>query len=723
MDVKSCLRVVFSISLIFVCGCGGATSDDDFAASHERMLTALEEIRLRTPHENAYLGDAKARQLKRALINLPASTRPSARIQYLLQLGQAQLIVGETEQAIEQFQKGHEIYRRVEGSISEPDKLHDQLDFQTAVAYLRLAENENCVRCRNSESCILPIRGAGVHQFTTGSEKAIEYLTSFLQRNPEHNAARWLLNVAYMTLGEYPHDVPERWRIPVERFQNQSDFPRFKNISDQLGLDVLSLSGGTVVEDFNGDGWLDVMTSTWSTAGQIRCFLSDGDGTFQERTDEAGLKGLLGGLNLIHADYDNDGDNDVLVLRGAWLHENGRHPNSLLQNDGRGNFRDVAFAVGLGEHHYPTQTAAWADYDNDGDLDLFVGNEIGRCELFQNNGSGNFKEVAGFAGVADSGAVKGSAWGDYDNDRYADLYTSNIFGVNRLYHNNGDGTFTDVAAEAGVTGPKKSFPAWFWDYNNDGALDIFVAAYWQQLDHFANDYISASHKAETDRLYQGDGKGGFRDVSEQVGLNRVTLPMGSNFGDLDNDGFPDFYLGTGYPGYDGLIPNRMFHNQQGRRFVEVTNSGGFGHLQKGHGVAFADYDHDGDQDVFIEMGGAYPGDAFANALFENPGFKNQWISIKLIGVDSNRSAIGARIRVVIHENGRPRNIYKWVNTGGSFGSNPLRQHIGLGTAASIDRLEIYWPRTDVTQTFKDVPVNQMIEITEGESTFRPWGDS
>ena len=194
--------------------------------------------------------------------------------------------------------------------------------------------------------------------------------------------------------------------------------------------------------------------------------------------------------------------------------------------------------------------------------------------------------------------------------------------------------------------------------------------------------------------------------------------MGSNFGDLDNDGFPDFYLGTGYPNYEALIPNLMYRNRGGDGFSDVTTNGGFGHLQKGHGVAFADFDNDGDQDVFEELGGAFPGDAFANALFENPGFDNHWIKLKLVGVESNRSAVGARIRLEITEDSKTRSVFKHVNTGGSFGSNPLRREVGLGYASKIDVLEVFWPTTGKTQRFEDVDVDQLIEITEGQATYR-----
>jgi hypothetical protein len=194
--------------------------------------------------------------------------------------------------------------------------------------------------------------------------------------------------------------------------------------------------------------------------------------------------------------------------------------------------------------------------------------------------------------------------------------------------------------------------------------------------------------------------------------------MGSNFGDINGDGFLDFYLGTGYPDYEALTPNAMYLNRGGRSFTDITATGRFGHLQKGHGIAFADLDNDGDQDVFEQMGGAYLGDKFGNALYRNPGFGNRWIAIQLVGTQSNRSGIGARIHVVISEGAETRSIYKHVNSGGSFGANPLRQYIGLGNADKIERLEIYWPTSDTTQIFRNVPMDRFIRIQENADQYK-----
>lgn len=692
--------------------------DDPTLPSHQRMVRLLEYVQQKTLQADFFVGNGRAEYLEKVFSELPADATPLEQFRAKYDLAEAYLNLGETKQAIALFEECF----KIQPTINAPDLeyVRDYMQFDLAVAYLRLAEDENCIYCRNGESCILPIQGGGIHEFTSGAENAIQHFTAFLKRNPQNASARWLLNVAYMTLGKYPQQVPEQWLIAPEVFESELAFPRFTNIAEELGLDHVSLCGGMVVDDLNNDGWLDVMTSNYDPSGHLKCYLSNGDGTFTDATERSGLAGILGGLNMLQADYDNDGDVDVYVLRGAWLDEYGCIPNSLLANDGTGRFQDVTFDVGLGDQHVPTQTAAWADYDNDGDLDLAVGNEMSGTLLYNNDGQGHFLEVAAQARLTcadDWRLSKGTAWGDYDNDRYPDLYVTNLDGPNCLYHNNRDGTFTEVAKQAGVQRPMAAFPTWFWDYNNDGALDLFVCACYQSLDAFVDDYLGKPIQAETDRLFQGNGQGSFEDVSEDVGLDRITVAMGSNFGDLDNDGFLDYYLGTGYPSYAGLMPNRMFHNLHGKQFVEVTNAGGFGHLQKGHGIAFADFDHDGDQDVFIELGGAYRGDAFANAVFENPGFGNHWIAIKLVGQGSNRSGIGARIRATIEEQGKARSVYKWVNSGGSFGCNPLRQHIGLGSAEVIQELEIYWPTTDTTQRFTNVAVDQIIKITEGQPEF------
>ena len=691
--------------------------------SHQRMLAVLEDVKRRSATENPYFDFAVLAREQTELADLPVDEPPARRYLLTSTVGKHELRLGRNGEAVEHLLDAHEVWYKMQDPTAAKQRSEEPL-LQLAVANLRLGETTNCVHGHNPESCILPIRGGGVHQHQDGARKAIEYLTLLLKDHPDHLTARWLLNIAYMTVGGYPKDVPQRFLIPPDAFASEEPFPHFPDVAHDVGLDTFNLSGGVIADDFDNDGFLDIVTSNWSPTGQLRYFHNDGDGTFSDRTEEAGLKGIYGGLNLAQADYDNDGNIDIFVMRGAWLGPVGREQvNSLLRNDGRGHFRDVTFEAGLGGVHYPTQTAAWADYDNDGYLDLYVGAEGYPCQLFHNNGNGTFTDVAGQAGVRNGGITKGATWGDYDGDRFPDLYVSNLGGHNRLYHNNGNGTFTDVAPQLGVTRPFKSFAAWFWDFNNDGALDIFVASFERRVQDIAADYLGMPvFETEPNCLYQGDGKGGFREVAAEQNLTRLTDVMGSNFGDLDNDGYPDFYLGTGYPEYEALMPNLLFHNRRGKGFANVTTDAGVGHLQKGHGVAFADLDNDGDQDLYIVLGGAYAGDGYWNALFENPGFGNHWITLKLVGTKSNRCAIGARIRAEIREDGRRRSVYKWVNSGGSFGANPLRQQIGLGKGSKIDVLEVFWPTSNQTQRFRDVAVDQSLEITEGQNEFRklPW---
>lgn len=673
------------------------------------MLEWLERARDLSSTENIYTGVELLAGERAELEAMPGSVDPRSRAELYYRVGKDDLRLGNNEQAVDRLQRAYDL---IGGNDTD-------LAFNLAVAYLRLAESQNCIAHRHPESCVLPIRAGGVHQQKRATYSAIRYLKEVLGRQPDHLTARWLLNLAAMAAGEHPDAVPEAWLIPPERFEAEAESPRFVDRAAERGLDLVSLSGGVVADDFDGDGWLDVVVSDWSPEGQLRYFRNRGDGSFSDRTTQAGLSGLLGGLNLLQADYDNDGDPDLLVLRGAWLEEAGhRYPNSLLRNDG-GRFQDVTLEAGLAEEHFPTQAAAWADFDNDGSLDLFVGNEYAPSQLFRNRGDGSFEEIARDAGVTNDDFAKAAVWGDYDADADPDLFVSNFGGPNRLYRNNGDGTFEDVAFALGVDLPFRSFPAWFWDYDNDGALDLFVSGYEWNVTDIAAGYIGLpALQTEPDRLYRGDARGGFVEVGEATGAARITQPMGANFGDINNDGYPDYYLATGYPDYEGLMPNLLFRSQGGRRFLDVTAAAGVGHLQKGHGVAFADFDHDGDQDIFVEVGGAYAGDVYANALFENPGTTNSWIVVRLEGTESNASAIGARIRADIRDGGTARSVYKWVNSGGSFGASPLRQHIGLGGASEIEWLEVYWPTTGRTQEFERIPVNSFIAVEEGSGGYR-----
>jgi hypothetical protein len=725
---RCALILLFTLPALLTAGCGSSSRgavdrppEDALvgaaevpADGHARMIAELAAIREESRRTDPYYETATLDELLELQKRLPTTHTGGDAFRLHAHLGATYLRLGQNEKAVEHAEAALQLAR-----VGASPDLYRLVLFKTAVTWLRLGETENCVHCSNGESCLLPIRGGGVHSAAEGSRKACEYLLQYLKDVPDDSSARWSLNIASMTLGDYPDGVPEQYRVPESAFADESKFPRFENISRTIGLDTFNGAGGVVAEDFDGDGLIDVLTSAWEPDGQI-CFLKNtGTGRFEDRTEQSGLVGIIAAFNLVPADFDNDGDIDVFATRGAWKSKTGTHPNSLLENLGGGRFRDVSFDRGLGNDRFPSSGAAWADYDNDGDVDLYVANE-GEvpAQLYRNDGQAGFVNVAAAAGVENRRYGKSAVWGDWNDDRYPDLYVSNYDGPNRLYRNNQDGTFTDVAAEINVTRPLKSFPAWFWDVNNDGVLDLFAAEYDFGVKYVAADALGLPGSDERSRLYIGDGQGGFTESSAKYGLDRTMQPMGSNIGDLDNDGFPDFYLGTGYPEYEGLMPNLMFHNVGGSRFENVTYSGGFGHLQKGHGIAFADLDNDGDQDVFAQLGGAYPGDAFANAVFKNPGFGNHWLRIKLVGDKSNRAGIGARIRVDIVEDGQQRSIYNWVGSVGNIGAGSPQPMIGLGHADQIAALEVFWPTTGETQRFESVPLDAWLEIREGNPELR-----
>jgi hypothetical protein len=308
------------------------------------------------------------------------------------------------------------------------------------------------------------------------------------------------------------------------------------------------------------------------------------------------------------------------------------------------------------------------------------------------------------------------------------LYVTSWGGGNHLLRNretdrNGVPQFEDVTQSAGVAEPARSFTTWFFDYNNDGWPDLFVSGYSATLANIVREYVGNASEAagERPRLYRNNRDGTFTDVSKEVRLDKLLLTMGANFGDLDNDGWLDFYLGTGDPNLTTLIPNRMFRNDAGKAFQDVTTSGGFGHLQKGHAVAFGDIDGSGHQDVFAVIGGVFPVDKFWSAFFKNPGHGNHWVKLRLNGKASNRFAVGAKIQVDVSQaSGASRAVHRDVTSGGSFGASSLRPHIGLGQGNQIDQIRIQWPGSGLIQAFKGpFEVDRIYEISEGVSALKP----
>ncbi|PWU01490.1 MAG: hypothetical protein C5B52_07245 [Bacteroidetes bacterium] len=600
-----------------------------------------------------------------------------------------------------------------------------------AIAYLRGGERTNCIHMHMSESCIYPISQNAMHHDQTGSQKAIEIYKQILNEDPSDLESMWLMNIAYMTIGGYPQDVPVQFLLKVKDDDSLHLIHPFTDIAANLGLNFKCMAGGSIVDDFNNDGYPDVVISSWDLAEPMHYYRNNANGTFTDMSDSSGLSKMPGGLNIVQTDYNNDGFKDIFVLRGGWKGEFGNVANSLLRNNGNGTFTDVTKESGLLSFN-PTQTATWADFNNDGWLDVFIGNEsrpnskAHPCELYINNKNGTFTEIASKADCAITAFVKGVTSGDFNNDGLTDIFLSTLNGNKILLKNittkNGPVKFLDVSAQAGLSFQlNRSFPTWFWDYDNDGWLDILVCGY--EFTGSLASYAAAESRnvplnnAGKVFLYRNNHDGTFENVSAKVGLNSIAFAMGANFGDIDNDGYLDFYLGTGNPQLGSAIPNKLFKNMNGTSFLDVTTSARVGNLQKGHGVSFADFDNDGNEDIYIKMGGAYVGDAYENSLYLNPGQNhNHWINLLLEGTVSNKAAIGTKIKVSFKENNIERSVYRDVNSGGSFGSNPLRQHIGIGTATSIDKIEITWPVTGKVQVFENPPIDSNIQIKEGSNT-------
>lgn len=710
-------RISVILSLLFMFACNTEQ------ANHEKMIQALEAVQAANyKAENPFCPEAELAFFDSVSKD---NSDPYRRFVSEYYKANAYLKVGVETKAVAILEK------LVPEAIQKYQSDIYPMMSSLGIAHLRLAERQNCVRNHTAESCIIPIMNSGVHRIQTGSRQAIKVYEIILDKYPADYESRWLLNMAYMTLGEYPARVPKQWLIPgLDQDNSGVSIKPFADVAPNLGLNTRNKAGGVIVDDFNNDGYDDIITSDWGLDGAMHYFKNNTNGTFTDISGKSGLDRLKGGLNMIQADYNNDGFTDVFVIRGAWMPGPfGKQPNSLLRNNGDDTFTDVTIQSGLFSLH-PTQAGVWRDFNNDGWLDLFIGNESQKrgeqhgCELYLGCEKGTFTNIAVEAGVAVNAFIKGVTAADYNNDGWQDLYLSTVNGYKVLLKNkgmkNGKLTFEDVSESAGIQNMRVStFPTWFFDYDNDGWQDIFVCGY--QFDKsltyaVATEALGIPNKASKMYLYRNNHDGTFKDVSAEMGLSHCVFAMGSNFGDIDNDGYLDMYLGTGNPDYTSLVPNKLYKNIDGKKFADVTIAGRVGNLQKGHGVAFSDIDNDGDQDIFVEVGGAYTGDAYNNSLYLNPGQNdNRWIKLVLEGTTGNRSAIGTKIKVSFKENGKNRVVYRELNSGGSFGSSPLRREIGVGQATVIDEIAITWSNTHKTQIFSNIKPNQVLKIKEGSN--------
>lgn len=532
----------------------------------------------------------------------------------------------------------------------------------------------------------------------------------------------------------------------------------FANIARKAGISHKTIYGdehknkyllettgcGVAWFDYDNDGWLDLFFVNGTRLAGIpkgqepetHLYRNNRDGSFTDVTKQAGLARSGWGQAVCIGDYDNDGFDDLFLSYYG--------KNALYKNNGNGQFLDVSLKAGVaGTGTRWGSGAAFVDYDKDGDLDLFVANYIdldlktaptpetgpclykgvmvacgppgltgGKNILYRNNGDGSFADVSDRAGILKTYGTYGLGVivADFDNDTWPDIYVANDSAPAALYQNNKNGTFTDVGVEVGAAysadgKPQAGMGVGVGDFDGDGLLDIF----------------KTNFSGDTSTLYRNLGvKSGllsFDDVTftAGIGINTRFLGWGCNFADFDNDGWLDIFLVNGhvYPEVEKLTteagyPQRkvLYQNQRNGSFKDITEKIGGPLLEPtaSRGCAFADFDNDGDIDVVIN-----PVNDVPVLLRADSTNGNNWISVKAIGAKSNRSGIGARIRVVTEE----KSYIDEVRSGGSYYSqNDLRVHFGLGGAAKVKSIEIRWP-SGAVDTLTDVPVNQVVRVKEG----------
>ena len=531
-----------------------------------------------------------------------------------------------------------------------------------------------------------------------------------------------------------------------KRLPSASVTPVFTDVALQSGIDFQHVNGstgrfyypetygpGVVFLDYDNDGDQDLyLVNSAALPGFIESFEpanalyeNNGDGTFTDVTDRSGVGDQGYGLGVCAADYNNDGHVDLYVTNFG--------PNVLFRNEGNGTFTDVTDQAGVGDPRMST-SAAFADYDGDGYVDLYVANNAhvpmdnpkkcrhgvvpvycgpGQYEgvsgsLYQNEGDGTFTDVTRQAGVYDeSGRQLGAVFSDYDQDGDADLYIANDTKPNWLFRNDGETGFTEVGLTSGVAvnpeaRPEAGMGTDWGDYDRDGLMDIIVCNF----------------QWESCRLLANQGDGFFDDRTFLAGLGEPTystLTFGTDFLDYDNDGFLDIFIANGHVDPNiGIIDrggpayaqhDQLFHNNGDRTFDDVSEQAGLQRFRPrvGRGSATADYDNDGDLDLFISNNNQRP-----MLLRNDGGNSNNWLSIKTVGHRSNRDGIGALITV--YAAGFVQS--EEVRAGSSYLSqNDLRVHFGLGTLAVAETIEVRWPSGTI-QTLQQIDANQFLVIEE-----------
>ncbi len=477
--------------------------------------------------------------------------------------------------------------------------------------------------------------------------------------------------------------------------------PTFTKITTGPVVTDAGYSAGGTWGDYNNDGNQDLFVFNGGLNGSTYApflYRNDGGGTFTKITAGTPVNVTVESYSACWGDYDNDGSLDLYVATTS--------QNLLYHNNGNGTFNRIVTGKAVTDIA-STFGAVWADYDNDGFLDLFLTtfdlSAASHNFLYRNNGDGTFSSVTNGILVTDRASSLGCVWGDYDNDGKIDLFvcggTGHDGGVaraNRLYHNNGDGTFTKVSSGSIATDLGYSGCAAWGDYDNDSFLDLFV--------------VNLDVGGKGNSLYHNNGDGSFTRITNDIVATNIGNAYSCAWGDYDNDGFLDLVVANvdlSQSGYPSAMVNFLYHNNGDGTFSRVITGSPANEYADSWGCAWVDYDNDGFLDLFASRGGAR-----GNYLYRNNGNSNSWLTVKLVGTVSNRSAVGAKLRAKAFYRGASRWQLRQISGGsGWVGHNELQANFGLGDATNVDALCIEWP-SGITQEFANIAPRQILTITE-----------
>lgn len=450
-------------------------------------------------------------------------------------------------------------------------------------------------------------------------------------------------------------------------------------------------SGGGAWADYDGDGFLDLFVSNGTAGGALgKNFLyhNNANGTFTRVTTGMIVTEDTDSHGGAWGDYDNDGYPDLFVPSYRFRYD------LLYRNNGDGSFTKITSGPVVTSGQFASGGAAWADFDNDGFLDLYVptfNDSPTVNRFFRNNGDGTFSRITNSPAVSESGDWAVAGWADYDNDGQMDLFVCRYFNANNaLYRNTGHGSFTRISAGSIVNDGGSSIGCGWADYDNDGFFDLFVA-----------NGGPSSADASFNFLYHNNGDGTFTKNTSDITARDLGSWATCAWGDYDNDGFIDLFVAN------QITRNALYHNNGDGTFTKIT-TGSLANEGNSFGCSWADYDNDGFLDLFVANGSG--GSAQNNFLYRNNGNSNASLKVKLEGTQSNRSGIGAKVRVTTNIRGNSVRQLRQIS-GGAGGQSTLLAHFGLGDATNVDTVRIEWPSGTV-QEFHDLAVKQLLTVTE-----------